>query len=275
LAALEQTGVIRKNPRHPFRYRPAGTLFTNWFRSNVWTNIQVTQQPFSKWVITLHGIRTRGTWQKQLNESLNRAGLSHAPFDYGFFSVLKLMFPPARERVLARFLKEYTDHIARNGKRPSIIGHSFGAYLICKAMEKYSDIQFDQIILCGSIVDSTFNWGAKIPSQASRVLNDFGSRDLWVRVAGWVIVDAGESGTKGFENTANGAVIQRSHRGFRHSDYFYRLNYENNWIPFLRGLNPNQNAGQIHTKTNKRFVVTLVVLSLATLFLITLFLRRC
>src|SRR5262245_47894011 len=50
----------------------------------------------SKVVISLHGIRTRGTWQKELAGELSRAGFIPEALDYGFFRAIKLLIPYCR-----------------------------------------------------------------------------------------------------------------------------------------------------------------------------------
>lgn len=190
-------------------------------------------------VISLHGIRTRGTWQKELTEELQVGGIDHVPLDYGFFMALQLLLPWSRRRKVLWFRDEYTRCVERHaGVRPSVIAHSFGSYLVARALEMFDEVRFDEIILCGSIVRRDYPWSRVIGSQARRALHEFGHQDLWARVVGLVVEDAGPSGCRGFLDLAEGGVIQRCHPEFRHSDYFYRLNYRHNWVPFLQGGAP-------------------------------------
>ena len=76
------------------------------------------------------------------------------------------------------------------------------------------------------------------------------------------------SGVKGFIDEAGGKVFQRRHAEFRHSDYFYDLNYEQNWIPFLKGNDPPPLVDTIAAPANWKFrvalgSVTLILLSVA------------
>jgi hypothetical protein len=121
---------------------------------------------------------------------------------------------------------------------PSIIAHSFGTYIVAKAIEKYVEIRFDRVIFCGSIVRRDFDWDTKIKrGQVGAVLNEYGDKDMWVRLAQF-IPDLGPSGAFGFDHTGSG-VYQRRRPLFQHSDYFYPLNYRENWLPFLRGDSPS------------------------------------
>lgn len=222
------------------------------------------QFPLSKWIISVHGIRTRGVWQKELNPELNAAGLRHAPLDYGFYTALAFVWPPSRERQIKRFLDRYSNHVALYGSRPSVVAHSFGTYLVGRAMEKYPEVTFDQVILCGSILPRAYSWANRIPSQAIRVLNDYGRRDFWAKVVTWLVRDSGPSGSEGFTDEAGGRVIQRRHPEFRHSDYFYFLNFRKNWVPFLKGEMPGLITAEDKRPANWRFriVVAAIIISL-------------
>lgn len=219
-------------------------------------------------LISLHGIRTRGAWQKEFQSScdLVQPRLLHRPFDFGFFGAIQLLVPPLREKKVKWFLDEYTRLIKierLEGHPPSILAHSFGTYLVGRAMEKHSEIQFDRVILCGSILHHEYDWTARVNSgQVVRVLNDYGRKDLWVRIAEWLVDGAGSSGYRGFENSANGRLVQREHQTWRHSDYFYRLNYDRHWVPFILGkCDPDSLPLERLRKTNWRFrsLVILVV----------------
>jgi hypothetical protein len=104
-------------------------------------------------------------------------------------------------------------------------------------MEKYPLVlKFDKIIFCGSIVQRTYDWATIIKrGQAQHVLHDYGSKDIWVRLAEWVITDAGPSGQTGFIDPPTEYIIQQEHPQFRHSDHFYPSNFKQRWVPFLRG----------------------------------------
>lgn len=197
-------------------------------------------QPVPKRILlSLHGIKTRGAWQKELQASCDQAeaGLQHRPLDFGLFGALSLVVAPMRERKIAWFLDVYTRLLKEEQLTapPSVIAHSFGSYIVAQAMELHPEIAFDRVIVCGSIVRRSYEWKDRVAAGQVARVNDFGRKDIWVRAAEWVIADAGSSGYQGFEDDAGGRVIQRQHPHWRHSDYFYRLNYDRNWIPFVAG----------------------------------------
>lgn len=219
-------------------------------------------------VVSMHGIRTRGAWQKELTLELNAAGFDHEPLDYGFFRALRLLWPPARRRQVEWFRDRYTSILTANpGREISVIAHSLGSYLVARALELFPEITLTRLVLCGSIVRIDYPWSRLVElKQVEEVLNDFGPMDIWARAAGWVVEDAGPSGVRGFEDEAGGAVSQRRHAEFRHSDYFYALNYRKVWIPFLGGRGPGTLVVGDKRPVNWQFrTMTVILLLLAIL----------
>ena len=219
-----------------------------------------SSMPAKHLLLSLHGIETRGAWQKELQASCDQAeaGLQHRPLDFDLFRALSLLVPAMRARKVEWFLREYTRIVKEEQlgeQAPSIIAHSFGSYIVTRAMERYPEIRFERVILCGSIVRRDYPWRQCFErGQVKRVLNDYGRRDIWVRVAETVIEDAGESGYRGFDDTTDPRLIQRRHEDWRHSDYFYTLNYDRNWIPFLAGAHdPDPGDQPAQRRTNWRF----------------------
>ena len=125
-------------------------------------------------VMSLHGIRTRGVWQKDLVPVLARHGFIPYALDYGSFSVFKFASRRTRARKLEWFRDEYERVAAEAGvHRPSIVAHSFGTYLVAGLLVKYPEVVFDKVIFAGSIVDRDFDWPARIEAgQVNLVRND-------------------------------------------------------------------------------------------------------
>lgn len=206
-------------------------------------------------VISLHGIETRGEWQKELTEAMG-GEFVHVPLDYGTFRIWNFRKPSERRKKVDWFRDEYTRVCKEHGvKRPSIIAHSFGTYIFAMALEKYDELEFENVILCGSIVYRDFPWSS-FDRRFRFVLHDFGRRDWCVWIAEYGVEDAGPSGKYGFNDLANGRVHQRARPKFRHSDFFYKLNYANVWLPFLRGEIPPEPQAEHRRKTNWKFRAT-------------------
>lgn len=188
----------------------------------------------AKIVITLHGIRTRGVWQKDLVPLLARAGFIPYLFDYDYFSASSLISASRRENKVRWFVEQYELVRAATGvDRPSVIAHSFGTYIVAAALEHNPEIKFDKIIFCGSIVREDFDWPTVIGRrQVNYVENDFGRLDVWPRWAKMLIEGTGNAGTLGFNRT-DAMLVQREFPKYKHSDYFSRTHFERFWIRAL------------------------------------------
>ena len=206
-------------------------------------------------VVTIHGIRTTGRWQKEFSDHLTRAKYRHVALDFGFFSAISLLMPWNRASKVEWFHQIYSERLSGRKRYPSVVAHSFGSYIVAKAMLKYDDIFFEKIILCGSIINPKYPWTDVIIKrrQCVAVLNEAGKRDFWARISEWVISDAGLSGVHGFEDDAGGAVKQIVHDQHRHSDYFYSQNYERRWVPFLQTGNVLPLLVVSHSVVNWKF----------------------
>jgi hypothetical protein len=224
-------------------------------------------------VMTVHGIRTRGAWQKKFSTALDEYPLEDGQnfickaLDNAALSLWSLILPSLRSREVNRFLEEYTRVREQYRELPSVVAHSFGMYIVAKAMQKYPEVCFDRIIFCGSILPTDFPWSQLDERRFARMLHDYGLLDIWVKLVEWIVSDMGKSGTRGFEDKAGGRIVERAHPLFRHSDYFYKANFSNNWIPFLLGGEPRNTMSRVSRWNWKpvAFWSTLSLLVLAAL----------
>jgi hypothetical protein len=186
-----------------------------------------------KLIISLHGIRTRGVWQKMLCPYVSERGWKYYPLDYGYFTAPQLMLPWCHDSKVNWFRSEYNRIVeANSGLRPSVIVHSFGSLIVAMALEKFHDIRLDKIVLTGSIIPADFNWRAILKrQQCSAVLNLKGSRDIWPKFARRFVPGAGDSGAAGFAKRA--PVEEESYEKFTHSDAHAPDVFVNKIIPFL------------------------------------------
>lgn len=195
-----------------------------------------------KVVISLHGIKTRGVWQKDLAPELALAGYVPYVLDYGEFGALKLLSSSQLDKKVEWLIQEY-DRIRAETRceRPSIIAHSFGTLQISRLLEKYNHVVFDRVILAAGIVPIDYPWSHMLDAQrVGWVVNDYGGKDIWPKIARKFVTNAGDSGTAKFTKKHR-ALHQVAHPHHGHSDYFSQGNFRKNWIPTLR--------------MNKRFIV--------------------
>jgi pimeloyl-ACP methyl ester carboxylesterase len=194
-------------------------------------------------VISVHGILTAARWQKSLADTLSFHGIKHRAYDFGHYGLLRFASLSSRQRKVNEFYDSYGNLVREQGvgidlvdyrTRPSIIAHSFGTYIVGYAMQKYPDIRFDKVILCGSILPVNFDWSNLFHrDQVNSVRNEYGRQDYWTSIVGNFIPDTGASGTEGFQSLST-VVSQESFEYFNHGDYFNRQHIENHWLPVLR-----------------------------------------
>jgi O-acetyl-ADP-ribose deacetylase (regulator of RNase III) len=213
-------------------------------------------------VISLHGIRTRGVWQKEITLPINRAGFDHLPLDYGRFGLIRFILPWTRQGRIPWFRDRYDEIRKQADDIPSVIAHSLGSYIVANAIAKF-DCKFREVIFCGAIVQTDYDWPTVIKKgRVRRVLNDHGGLDIWPRFAHNILHDAGVSGVEGFSKVVDGRVINRSHEAFRHSDYFYEGNYRDAWIPFLLGRAPEEPTNSERPARSRPFWRNVVIVIL-------------
>jgi len=186
-------------------------------------------------VISIPGIRTYAPWQKAITSVLSENDLLHYPFlndKYGLWSFVRKQ---KRDEVIARFLEFYSRCGFGKDNPPSIIAHSFGAYVACSALQQNIDVYYRYIILVGSIVTRSYNWSQLVTnSRVVCVLNERAGRDVWVPLARMIIEDSGPSGKLGFHDLAGGSVIERDHPLSDHSGAFNSVAYSTSWRRFLK-----------------------------------------
>jgi pimeloyl-ACP methyl ester carboxylesterase len=197
-------------------------------------------QPRQHTVLLVHGIRTTAEWQDSVRATLEASDqtIRVIPTSYEFFDLFRFLFPFSTfrrrplERVTALVRAEITNP---RTKRLSLIGHSFGTWLIAKMLEDEPDLVFHRVILCGSVIPQKFRWDlyAHRIGRDGRtewpILNDCGSRDIWPALAQSVTWGYGASGRFGFGHVN---VRDRFH-DLAHSGFFTEEFVRDFWAPYL------------------------------------------
>ena len=175
-------------------------------------------------VVTLHGIRTHASWQRAFAEVANGASLESRldRWSFGYFSSLRFLLPWSRLAKLRWFRSTYeTEFPSLQGSllRPSIIADSFGTYILGNALLRYPYLRFHKVLLCGSILPTTFPWDALLErGQVQAVRNEYGTEDVWTKLVDWFVPNTGPSGIVGFR--ASHARLEQERFTFAHSEYF-------------------------------------------------------
>ncbi len=141
-----------------------------------------------KVVVTVHGVMTRGKWQKDLTPYLARYNLIPYHLDYGFFGVWFFLLPFTREPKVG-WLQRQLDTIIEKERceRVSVIAHSFGTYLTTEVLSREpTQKRFDRIVLTGSIVLEGYDWANHFANRrVFAVRNEIATKDWVVGLAAW------------------------------------------------------------------------------------------
>lgn len=193
-------------------------------------------------VVTIHGIQTRGTWQKELTPYLAKEGLIPYHLDYGFFDLLRFLLPWTRESKIGTIRRELRELFQKTGvRRVSVIAHSFGTLLAIEAlMRDNGGLRFDRVVLTGSIVPRDFDWTDVVEQRkwVMAVRNERATNDWVVTLAslasrrlGWLLrLNAGDSGRSGFSHCLPSLVEDSIHGN--HSEQLNVQKFER-WARFI------------------------------------------
>jgi hypothetical protein len=200
------------------------------------------------WVLALHGMNTRGTWQEEFSWRVSTSYSRSVPvaiYKYGLVRPGAIWHPSLRRKVgsITAKIRKLQGDTHENGFAgpPDIIAHSLGTWLIGHALQWNPTLRIGRLVLLGSILRPDFDWARLIArGQVDAVLNHYSSEDFWARVAHYIIPDSGPSGRCGFDLKA--PVMQVRADGLGHSEFFLEDNlakiFETVWRPFL--MSPTQ-----------------------------------
>jgi len=183
-------------------------------------------------VVTVHGMTTRGVWQKELTPCLQDAGFRHVAVDLGFV-MLGALRRKTQYRIAEKLLAGYEEQL-KHYTHPGAIAHSLGTLGLGTCLRVYPDVCFRRIIVFGSILPCNFDWRElSMQGQVEKVLNETSNSDPWPYRACYFIPGSGTSGRDGFDSPPE-LVHNKEYLHTGHSGVEYRLHYERCWIPFLR-----------------------------------------
>jgi pimeloyl-ACP methyl ester carboxylesterase len=192
-------------------------------------------------VVTIHGIRTHGKWQKEITPYLARHGLIPYHIDFGFFRAIFFFFKWTRERQVKAVRDELRSLVAHlDSPRIGIIAHSFGTHLAMEALVRENGgLLYDRIVLTGSIVPRDFDWNSALEKKWVMALRNERATDDWVvslaafasRRLSWITrLKAGDSGRQSF--TQDSPTLLDNYVVGPHSETHNPLKYEQ-WARFI------------------------------------------
>ena len=126
-------------------------------------------------VITTHGVRSRGRWQKEFDKYIKDSGrpdINHMIFRYGFIPAYFVIFPFMR-RHYTKKLKKWLKHNFSflYGAYNVVVCHSFGTFLFFHALKQLKWVKVEKLILFGSILHCREDFDGMIPDVIKEVHN--------------------------------------------------------------------------------------------------------
>lgn len=208
-----------------------------------------------KILITVHGIRTYGKWQKSLrdNVELFSKDFEYIDIKYGFFDLVSFSIPYLRMRRAEKAAKRLTLVLDQNhNKNIYIVAHSYGTLITSIAFkESSSSLKTKKTILCGSPLDHDTPID-HIVKKSEITINECGTSDIVLILARMFVIGMGDAGRVGFSRENSKEFLNRYHKG-GHSLYFYDTPtptfYEKFWIPMLC-----TDAEPVHVDSRRNFL---------------------
>ena len=190
----------------------------------------------NKKTITLlvHGVMTAGEWQDSLKTKFESSGHSVFSYKYKFYSALKIVCGISRMKQAEHFglwlEKQFIENPSSN---INIVAHSFGTYLVLKALELLrldNMTRIDNIILLGSVMPRNYNFGLiEKKFMPKKIINECGTKDLPLLASKAFCFGLGNAGRAGF-NSGSEMLINRyyeaGHSIFDEVPDYYELYWE-------------------------------------------------
>lgn len=183
-------------------------------------------------ILALHGINTRGEWRDEFASVIteNTKDVIYNPWTYKN-SLPYIFWPFWRKKVLEDFAKFYEKTTYQKSfDKIHVVAHSYGTYIVFRAMQKFPDVKFDKIIFLGSPIKENTDW-TELENKFQKMFFYIGKSD---KVLEWFapIALLGKSGQKGFKKDFQKIEeIELSYS--EHSDCFSKNLMKDKWLKHL------------------------------------------
>lgn len=189
-----------------------------------WVPIRTGRHRSPEWLVFVHGMNTRGSWQEALAWELSLLAPRPTPVKIHKYGRVLWVLPRGRLRQRAvRFaeelhsLREAAGDSGRSGPG-DVVAHSLGTWLIGHALRLDPTLCLGRVALTGSILTPDFEWDELVADgRVEAVSNLRASRDWEVAVTQFAIPDSGPSGRLGFRAEC---VVERHEPSWGHSTCF-------------------------------------------------------
>jgi CheY-like chemotaxis protein len=220
-----------------------GTWLSTLFRSISYASASKLAQVNDKYkinVLTIHGIRTFGQWQNNLEQSIttNCDEVKVTTYKYGLYSIISFAIPFLRPLEIKRLINQLSELIdGKNNEHLVIFSHSFGTYLIAKALKSLIADgirpKLKLLVTSGSVLPNKFDWNFLLRSTDTKIVNDCGTSDNVLLLSESIIYGTGMAGRTGFFSMQNDRLVNRFFDG-GHSHYFESKDFISKyWLPLL------------------------------------------
>lgn len=207
-------------------------------------NYGMSKDEYTHVIALVHGIRDIGAWQSTVSAELASSGTVVSQIRFGLYPALRFLFPISLAGPpIRKVVQELNDLKNEYPKaKISVIAHSFGTYVLIRALRADPNLKLWKIVFCGSVMDDQFRWvelkhrvGDGERPTRDFIVNDCGTADHWPVVGsafGWFY---GMAGSTGFSESMikNRFFRAKNGKGGGHSLYFDNGFVRNNWRPFL------------------------------------------
>ncbi|MBI6710336.1 hypothetical protein YA0599_19105 [Pseudomonas syringae] len=193
----------------------------------------IVDNPESKILILIHGIRTDGAWQREVQREFY--GIPYLQVhDLGYDVVTGAQLAgPFRSGPINKIVRDIRRLKTEEPlAKVSVIAHSFGTYVVSRILEDHPDISFEKIVLCGSLIKREYPWDRNARAMGkSAIINDVGVRDIWPLIASCTTWGYGSTGRVGFK----GAMVTDRYFDYSHSEFFDHngQHIKKYWRPFF------------------------------------------
>lgn len=196
-------------------------------------------------IITVHGIRTFGSWQERLTNII-RAKVKPQkmePLNFKFTEIdfFTFIIPPLRKKIINRLYCDLNQWIECNSAKEIVcFSHSFGSYILIKALETFKDDSLTKnislIVLSGSVLHKDYNFQKLHSVCDATIINECGVNDMPLLLSEALIIGTGMAGKVGFRKLNTSRFINRYYKG-GHS-YFFDPDstfMTTKWAPLIDG----------------------------------------
>lgn len=126
-------------------------------------------------IISIHGVRSRGKWQKNLSKYIKNSGrtdINYMPYKYGWIPAFYCVIPFIRKyyiKKLKKWLKHHFSflYMAHN----IVVCHSFGTYIAFHALMQMNWVKVEKLILFGSVLHCREDFDDVVPDVIKEAHN--------------------------------------------------------------------------------------------------------